>query len=105
MSLICIMLSSRRTGRKVKEGSALPVQHILPMLKRENSHRTSLTLVEVSIVAALFAVVGLTIVTTLSSGVKIWHVGEVIIFEIRESQAKRVFDKVSGFKLLNVNPE
>ncbi len=34
------------------------------------------------------------------SGVKVWHVVEVIIYELTGSKAKRKYDKATGFKLL-----
>jgi predicted DNA-binding protein with PD1-like motif len=34
------------------------------------------------------------------AGVKIWHVGEIIIFELKNSTAKRLKDKTTGFELL-----
>lgn len=39
------------------------------------------------------------------SGVKIWHIGEVIIFEISNSKAIRKKDKITGFELLDPLPE
>lgn len=34
------------------------------------------------------------------AGVKIWHVGEIIIFELKNCSAKRLKDKNTGFELL-----
>ena len=42
------------------------------------------------------------------TGVKIWHIGEVILFELTDTPATRTIDPQLGFKLLNpegeVNP-
>ena len=35
-------------------------------------------------------------------GVKVWHVMEVIVFELLESNSKRVFDPETGFTLLKL---
>jgi predicted DNA-binding protein with PD1-like motif len=37
-------------------------------------------------------------------GVKTWHVGEVVIIELLGSPARRLFDPVTGFKLLQPRP-
>ncbi|MDQ2086642.1 DNA-binding protein [Herbivorax sp. ANBcel31] len=44
-----------------------------------------------------------TITGCLREGVETWLVGEVIIYEILETDAKRLLDTKSGFKLLDVN--
>lgn len=36
-------------------------------------------------------------------GVNVWHIGEVIIFELLNSTAKRKIDPETGFELLEVN--
>lgn len=46
---------------------------------------------------------GQTITGCLRKGVEIWLVGEVIIYEIVGTDAKRLFDDKTGFTLLNVN--
>ncbi|TYQ15850.1 UNVERIFIED_CONTAM: putative DNA-binding protein with PD1-like motif [Acetivibrio alkalicellulosi] len=46
-----------------------------------------------------------TITGCLREGVKTWLVGEVIIFEILDTDAKRLLDEKSGFELLNVCQE
>ena len=35
-------------------------------------------------------------------GVKVWHTMEVILFELRESKGKRLFDPETGFTLLRL---
>ncbi len=35
-------------------------------------------------------------------GVKVWHIMEVILFELLESKGKRVFDPQTGFTLLKL---
>ena len=35
-------------------------------------------------------------------GVKVWHTMEVVLFELLESEAKRVFDSETGFTLLKL---
>mgnify|MGYP006308701181 CR=1 FL=1 len=34
------------------------------------------------------------------SGVRVWHVMEVILYELLDSSAQRIYDEASGFKLL-----
>ena len=41
-----------------------------------------------------------TITGCVRSGVRVWHVMEVILFELVDSRAQRVYDKATGFKLL-----
>ena len=41
-----------------------------------------------------------TITGCVRTGVKIWHILEVVIYEITETTATRSFDKATGFKLL-----
>ena len=36
------------------------------------------------------------------SGVKVWHTMEVILFELLESEGRRVFDSETGFTLLKL---
>jgi predicted DNA-binding protein with PD1-like motif len=38
-------------------------------------------------------------------GVDIWHVGEVVIYEILGVQAMRLPDEKTGFDLLNINSD
>jgi uncharacterized protein len=45
---------------------------------------------------------GQTLTGCLRPGVETWLVGEVIIFEILNARAVRVFDRSSGFELLKV---
>ena len=41
-----------------------------------------------------------TVTGCVRSGVRVWHVMEVILFELVDSGAQRVYDKATGFKLL-----
>ncbi|NOY69702.1 MAG: DNA-binding protein [Deltaproteobacteria bacterium] len=41
-----------------------------------------------------------TITGCVRTGVKVWHVMEAVLFELTDNPAKRVFDPVTGFKLL-----
>lgn len=41
-----------------------------------------------------------TVTGCVRSGVRVWHVMEVILFELLDSEAQRVYDKKTGFKLL-----
>ena len=41
-----------------------------------------------------------TVTGCVRSGVRVWHVMEVILFELLDSDAQRVYDKETGFKLL-----
>lgn len=43
-----------------------------------------------------------TVTGCIRTGVKVWEVMEVILFEISDTTGKRVFDPVTGFKLLNL---
>ncbi|MBN1797589.1 MAG: DNA-binding protein [Spirochaetales bacterium] len=42
----------------------------------------------------------LTVTGCVREGVKTWHIIEVILFELTESNARRVFDEETGFALL-----
>jgi predicted DNA-binding protein with PD1-like motif len=42
-----------------------------------------------------------TITGCIRKGVKVWHVTEIILFELIDTQATRVIDSQTGFKLLN----
>ena len=42
-----------------------------------------------------------TITGCVRKGVKVWHVVEVVLFELLEIDAKRIHDKNTGFELLN----
>jgi predicted DNA-binding protein with PD1-like motif len=42
-----------------------------------------------------------TITGCIRTGVKVWHVTEIILFELIDTQATRVIDSQTGFKLLN----
>jgi predicted DNA-binding protein with PD1-like motif len=42
-----------------------------------------------------------TVTGCVRSGVRIWHVGEVILFELLGTPARRRFEPETGFKLLN----
>jgi predicted DNA-binding protein with PD1-like motif len=39
------------------------------------------------------------------NGVKVWHIMEVILFELTETSAVRLFDPQTGFNLLNPQPD
>ncbi|MBF0227147.1 MAG: DNA-binding protein [Desulfobacterales bacterium] len=41
-----------------------------------------------------------TVTGCVRTGVKVWHIMEVVLFELVESTAKRIFDPVTGFKLM-----
>jgi predicted DNA-binding protein with PD1-like motif len=41
------------------------------------------------------------IVGCIRTGVKVWEVMEVILFEMRDCEGKRIFDPKTGFNLLN----
>jgi len=41
-----------------------------------------------------------TVTGCVRSGVRVWHVMEVILYELLDSPAQRVYDKDTGFKLL-----
>ena len=43
-----------------------------------------------------------TVTGCIRSGVKVWHIMEVILFELLESKGKRVFDPETGFTLLKL---
>jgi predicted DNA-binding protein with PD1-like motif len=42
-----------------------------------------------------------TVTGCVRSGVRIWHVAEVILFELLDTPARRTFESETGFKLLN----
>lgn len=42
-----------------------------------------------------------TVTGCIRSGVKVWHVMEVILFELIDTTGTRIFEPESGFKLLN----
>ena len=42
-----------------------------------------------------------TVTGCVRSGVKVWHVMEVVLFELIGSDAKRVYDEATGFELLS----
>ncbi|MBN1863953.1 MAG: DNA-binding protein [Victivallales bacterium] len=44
---------------------------------------------------------GQTFTGCVRTGVKVWHIMEVIVNEITDSQAKRLKDNITGFELLN----
>ncbi|WAC07547.1 MAG: DNA-binding protein [Thermodesulfobacteriota bacterium] len=44
---------------------------------------------------------GKTVTGCIRTGVKVWEVMEVILFEISDCKGKRVFDPTTGFNLLN----
>ncbi len=41
-----------------------------------------------------------TVTGCVRSGVRVWHVMEVILYELLDSHAQRIYDKATGFKLL-----
>lgn len=41
-----------------------------------------------------------TVTGCVRSGVRVWHVMEVILYELLDSDARRIYDKATGFKLL-----
>ena len=41
-----------------------------------------------------------TVTGCVRSGVRVWHVMEVILYELLDSPAQRVYDKDTGFNLL-----
>jgi len=43
-----------------------------------------------------------TLTGCIRSGVKVWHTMEVILFELLESEGRRVFDSETGFTLLKL---
>jgi predicted DNA-binding protein with PD1-like motif len=43
---------------------------------------------------------GSTITGCVRRGVKVWHVMEIILWELTETEAKRVLDQATGFELL-----
>jgi predicted DNA-binding protein with PD1-like motif len=42
-----------------------------------------------------------TVTGCVRTGVKVWHVMEVVLFELTGSSAKRVYDEATGFELLS----
>lgn len=42
-----------------------------------------------------------TVTGCIRDGVKVWHIMEVILFELIDTGATRVFESQTGFKLLN----
>jgi predicted DNA-binding protein with PD1-like motif len=42
-----------------------------------------------------------TVTGCVRTGVKVWHVMEVVLFELTGSSAKRVYDSATGFELLS----
>jgi predicted DNA-binding protein with PD1-like motif len=44
---------------------------------------------------------GSTVTGCVREGIKTWHVLEIILFELTDTDAFRAFDPVTGFKLLN----
>jgi predicted DNA-binding protein with PD1-like motif len=44
---------------------------------------------------------GETITGCVRRGVKVWHVGEVVLWELAETTGRRLKDEASGFELLN----
>jgi predicted DNA-binding protein with PD1-like motif len=42
-----------------------------------------------------------TVTGCVRTGVKVWHVMEVVLFELIESSARRVYDEATGFELLS----
>lgn len=45
---------------------------------------------------------GQTITGCLRKGVSVWHIAEVVIYEILNTNVKRLYDKETGFTLLNI---
>lgn len=41
-----------------------------------------------------------TVTGCVRKGVKVWHIMEVILFELVDTNATRVFDSITGFELL-----
>ncbi|MFP4226840.1 MAG: PPC domain-containing DNA-binding protein [Desulfobacterales bacterium] len=41
-----------------------------------------------------------TVTGCVRSGVRVWHVMEVILYELLDSHAQRIYEKATGFKLL-----
>ena len=43
---------------------------------------------------------GQTVTGCVRNGVKVWHIMEIIMFELTDATARREIDKITGFKLL-----
>jgi predicted DNA-binding protein with PD1-like motif len=47
---------------------------------------------------------GATVSGCVRKGVKVWHIMEIILFELTDTSAVRAFDPGTGFQLLHVEP-
>jgi predicted DNA-binding protein with PD1-like motif len=41
-----------------------------------------------------------TVTGCIRTGVKVWHVMEIVLFELMDSTSRRILDSQTGFKLL-----